>query len=173
MEEAPDTDPKAEAARLGSRVREHYEGEVDQTHRSLLSAWIAFGVTFGLCRGLTYGIREGVLPNVNIETPGIHIHHYVWGILLLLIVGYLALVDDKAKYHRFLSVAYGVGAALIIDEFALLLNLRDVYFADEGRWSVDLGLGIVFILGVYVTAARFWHSAIREVIAFARRLLRR
>jgi len=139
----------------------------------LLRAWIAFAATFAVLRAVTHGIRAGILPNVNLATEGLHIHHYIWGVGLLLIVGYLLLVDDKAQWHRPLSIAYGVAAALIIDEFALLLNLRDVYFADEGRWSVDIALAVATFLGIYVTAARFWHSAAKELVNVIKRIWRR
>lgn len=157
---------------LRGRVQEKFLEEVDQTHRSLLRAWIAFGITFGLTRLLTHAIHKQWIPNVNLATDEIHIHHYVWGIALLMLVGFLALVDDKARFHKPLSIAYGIGAALIVDEFALLLNLRDVYWAEEGRWSVDIALAIITVTGVYVTARRFWHAAAREVGAFSRRLFR-
>ena len=89
-----------------------------------------------------------------------------------MLVGFFALVDDKARHHRPLSVAYGIAAALVIDEFALLLNLKDVYWAEEGRWSVDIALAIIAVLGIYVTAARFWASVVREVFRFVKRALR-
>ena len=162
-----------ESEALRGKVQESYREELDQTHRSLLRAWIAFGVTFGLTRLLTHAIREEWVPNVNLATDALHIHHYVWGIALLMLVGFLALVDDKARFHKPLSIAYGIGAALIVDEFALLLNLRDVYWAEEGRWSVDIALAIITVTGVYVTARRFWHAAAREVTEFVAKLLRR
>lgn len=71
-------------------------------------------------------------------------HHLVWGILILLVVGYgfLGEVDNgdtptRIFCARLLSILYGVGAALTLDEFALWLNLRDVYWAREGRTSID------------------------------------
>src|SRR5690606_35625790 len=67
----------------------------------------------------------------------LHIHHLVWGILLLLTTGYLALAFDSAAWRPTLAILFGVGAALTLDEFALWLNLEDVYWAKQGRWSVD------------------------------------
>ncbi len=148
---------------LKKRVKEAYEHDVDRTHKSLMRAWIAFGLTFGMVRALTYSIREGIVPNVNLATEGLHIHHYVWGVAMLMLMGHLALVDDKARYHKWLAIMYGVSAALIIDEFALLLNLRDVYWAEEGRWSVDIALCIIAVLGIYLVAPRFWRHVAAEI----------
>ncbi len=68
----------------------------------------------------------------------------VWGILLLLAVGYGWLIDigtgegrSSVLMSRLMSLLYGAGAALTLDEFALWLNLRDVYWAREGRSSID------------------------------------
>jgi hypothetical protein len=75
---------------------------------------------------------------------GRHIHHLVWGILLLLTVGYCTLAEvgtgtspTSIFLSRLLSILYGVGAALTLDEFALWLNLQDVYWLPQGRESID------------------------------------
>ena len=75
---------------------------------------------------------------------GRHIHHLVIGIVILLVVGYgwLAEVGTGADnssilVSRLMSILYGAGAALTLDEFALWLNLRDVYWSREGRASID------------------------------------
>ena len=52
--------------------------------------------------------------------------------------------------------AYGIGSALVVDEFALLLNLRDVYWSTEGRLSVDLALATIAVAAVYFAAKSFW-----------------
>jgi hypothetical protein len=59
------------------------------------------------------------------------------------------------------GAAYGAGAALIADEFALLLDLKDVYWAKQGRISVDVSLGVISLLGLYLTAVPFWHELAR------------
>ncbi len=147
---------------LRHRLHDAYE-EVDRTHRSLLLAWIAFAVTFGLLRALTYSIKQGVGPFGDIAVGGVHLHHYVWGIALLMLVGFVSLVVDSPRYNPHLGVLYGIACALIIDEYALLLELRDVYWAEEGRISVDVALGVIAVLGIYVSAASFWRRVTREV----------
>ena len=154
---------------LGHRISDAYDQEVDRTHRSLLNAAIAFALTFGLVRALTYGIREQWLPWGNIVTGGLHIHHYVWGVALLLIVGLVSLVIDSPRLNPWLGAVYGVAAALVIDEFALLLNLRDVYWSNEGRVSVDVALGTIALAAVYFAATSFWQRLGRELVRALRR----
>ena len=91
-------------------------------------------------RGITHLIRAGVGPFHNVSTGGLHIHHLVWGILLLLLVGYLWLIEEGTASNWLASLtaaAYGVGAALTLDEFALWLTIQDVYWTGPGRWSID------------------------------------
>jgi len=90
---------------------------------------------------------------------GTHVHHLVWGILLLLAVGFCWLIEvgtgDRASSlfaSRLMSLLYGVGAALTLDEFALWLNLQDtVYWTREGRASLDAVLlfGAALLIGIW------------------------
>jgi hypothetical protein len=160
-------------AQLRDHIRAAYVSEVDRTHRSLLNAALTFALTFGLLRALTYGIREDWLPWGNIVTGGLHIHHYVWGVALLLVLGLVTLVVDSPHLNPWLGALYGVAAALVIDEFALLLNLRDVYWTTEGRLSVDLALGTMALAAIYFAATSFWRRLGRELLRSVRRRLAR
>ena len=107
---------------------------------------------------MVYGVVHKIPPFHFIQMGGRHIHHLVFGILILLLVGYgwLAEVGTGADHSsiflsRLMSILYGVGAALTLDEFALWLNLRDVYWAREGRASID-----AIILFGSLLAARAW-----------------
>jgi hypothetical protein len=91
-----------------------------------------------------YCITHQIPPFHFVVVEGRHVHHLVFGILILLAVGYAWLSeigvgegDSSLLASRLLSILYGVGAALTLDEFALWLNLRDVYWSPEGRASVD------------------------------------
>jgi hypothetical protein len=154
--------------RLGRRLRHAYADERDRTHQSLLVAWVAFGVTFGCLRLLTYAIRHGVGPFGDLSVGGAHLHHYVWGIGLLMAVGLASLIIDSPRYNPWLGLAYGIGSALVVDEFALLLDLRDVYWTREGRVSVDVAFGMLAVLGAYLSASTFWRRASREVVTSVR-----
>lgn len=114
-------------------------------------ASLAFLVTFAIVRLITYTIRAGVGPFHNVTAGTTHIHHLVWGILLLLAVGYIWLSEagvGSSGLANATALIYGVGAALTLDEFALWLNLRDVYWDAAGRTSVDVVLVFGGLLSV-------------------------
>jgi hypothetical protein len=116
----------------------------DRPRRKLFLASVSFFVTFVGVRLLVISITHHVGPFGWVLFDGRHIHHLVWGILLLLVVGYCTLAEvgtgnsaTAIFLSRLLSILYGVGAALTLDEFALWLNLQDVYWAHQGRESID------------------------------------
>ena len=158
---------------LPARLRRVYRRHVDYRQASMLSVFVSFLVTFVLLRALTYGIRYRLLPIRNVVTPGgLHVHHFVWGIFILLAVGLLALGLDQARWHPRLAILFGVGAALVLDEFALWLNLEDVYWGREGRLSVDVAIAFAALMAVYLAASRFWHQVVREIQSALRSLIR-
>ncbi|MFJ1551139.1 hypothetical protein [Streptomyces sp. NPDC088246] len=159
-EQRGDDERRERGPGLLRRWRETLDEHTDPTQRSLLATWLFFGATFGGARLITHGIRSGRLPWGNVSTSsGTHMHHYNFGIAALAGVGLVAVRGD-AQYvgHPGVGAAYGAGTALIADEFALLLDLKDVYWAKQGRISVDISLGIISVLGLYLTAAPFWHE---------------
>lgn len=116
----------------------------DRPHRRLFLASVSFFVTFLAVRLLVLAITHHIGPFGWVIMGGRHIHHLVWGILLLLFVGYALLAEFgngstplSIFVSRLLAILYGVGAALTLDEFALWLNLQDVYWSREGRESID------------------------------------
>lgn len=130
------------------QVQRAFREELHPARRSAVISWLAFGATFGTVRAITYSIRDGRGPLHDLTPGGMHLHHYLWGIALVSGVGGVALRgEDRTRRHPVVATAYGVGMALIVDEFALLLDLRDVYWAKEGRWSVDLGVGVIALAG--------------------------
>jgi hypothetical protein len=147
---------------LARRVRRVYHDEVGAGRQALLVAWSAFGATFGI----TYWSHGGAAPSAGgIVIGGRHIHHYNLGIALLAVVGAIALRGQETdRRHPLTATAYGSGAALIIDELALLIDLQDVYWARDGRRSVDAAIGMIAAGGIYLTVAPFWHRAAREVV---------
>src|SRR6266851_10056870 len=100
----------------------------DPRRERLFLSSLAFFIAFAATRGITTAIREGVGPFHNVAVGGTHVHHLVFGILLLLLTGYLwmVLVDGDQPTHRWqarlTALAFGVGAALTLDEFALWLR---------------------------------------------------
>jgi hypothetical protein len=125
-------------------VHRAYLEELGPRERAVLWSWLGFSATFAAVRAITYSIRWGRGPFRNLSLGGAHLHHYLWGIAALAGVGAVAVRgDDRTRRHPVVAATYGSGLALIVDEFALLLDLKDVYWAQEGRISVDLGVGLV------------------------------
>lgn len=134
-------------------VSRAYHEELSPGQRSALLSWLAFTVTFTGLRALTYSIRAGKGPGRNISVGGEHLHHYLWGIGLLSGLGAVAVRgEERHRRHPAAAVSYGTGLALIVDEFALLLDLRDVYWAKQGRISIDIGVGGIAVAGSYFAA---------------------
>jgi len=127
--------------------------DLDRGQRAALLSWLAFTTTFGAVRGITYSIKAGRGPFGNLSVGGEHLHHYMWGIGLVSGVGGVAVHgEDAQRRHPVVAISYGAGLALIVDEFALLLDLKDVYWAKQGRISVDLGVGASSLAGTYFAA---------------------
>jgi hypothetical protein len=83
----------------------------------------------------------------------VHVHHLVPGIVLSLIAGGLAIgLAPREAWLAFLAIVFGAGAALVLDEFAMLLHLDDVYWTDEGRLSIEACMAAVAFLGLAVLA---------------------
>ena len=127
--------------RVGSLVHDQI---ADRPRRRLFVASVSFFLTFAIVRGMVFCITHQIPPFHYIIMDGRHIHHLVPGILILLGVGYGWLCEfgngsDSSSLFasKLMSVLYGVGAALTLDEFALWLNLKDVYFVRAGRSSID------------------------------------
>lgn len=134
-------------------IKDAFKSELDTSQQSALISWTAFTTTFGAVRVITYSIRKGRGPFRNLSVGGEHLHHYMWGIGLLAGVGAVAIRgDERFRRHPVTAVSYGSGLALIVDEFALLLDLKDVYWAKEGRVSVDLGIGGSALAATYFAA---------------------
>jgi hypothetical protein len=135
------------------RLRRVLRDDLDQGQRAALASWISFTGTFAAVRGITYSIRAGKGPFGNISAGGEHLHHYMWGIAMLAGVGAVAVHgDERYRNHPVVAISYGSGLALIVDEFALLLDLKDVYWAKQGRLSVDIGIGGIALAGSYFAA---------------------
>ena len=153
--------------RLVALYRQHFR---DMRRERLFLASLAFFLTFAIVRAITYAIHVGEGPFHDISVGATHVHHLVWGIILLLLVGYLWLVgfgygtDLRARRaSRLTAVLYGVGAALTLDEFALWFNLADVYWSREGRESVDAVVLFGALLSVGLWGAPFFRAVGREL----------
>ena len=156
-----------------TRLQELYSFHFKSERRErLFLASIGFLVTFGIVRGITLMIHTGVGPFHNVTTGGLHIHHLVWGVLLLLLVGYVWLIEEGVGSNWIASVTalvFGVGAALTLDEFALWLNLQDVYWTGAGRESIDAVIIFISLLSVGIWGGPFLRAVTKELIFILRR----
>ena len=124
------------------------------TGRRAVVGWMvaAFLVTFLVTRAVTRAIRCGRGPFHDASVGGVHLHHEVYGIFLLLITGTGEFTyQPGGPWVHVLAVLFGVGAALTLDEFALWVRLDDVYWSREGRSSVDAVL-VALVIGCLLLA---------------------
>jgi hypothetical protein len=120
---------------------------------------LAFVCSFGFIRTSAHMIRAQVSwwPG-NVQTKsGTHVHHLVWGILLLLSMGYLGIATDLGSpWLELIAIAFGIGMGLTMDEFALWLNLQDVYWQAKGRQSIDAVIVTTSLLVIALLGLQFW-----------------
>jgi hypothetical protein len=158
-----------EPRRLRALYLHHFS---DPRRERLFLASVAFFVAFGVTRIVVHAIRDDRGPFHNVDVGGTHIHHLVFGILLLLLVGYLWLWQvgvGRGIASRLTSLAFGVGSALTLDEFALWLNLEDVYWAKQGRESIDAVVLFGTLLSIGLWGGPFFRALVREAGRLRRR----
>lgn len=112
---------------------------IDTGRLPLFLSFLAFVVTFIATRGITRMIRAGRGPfKNNVSETGLHVHHAVPGVILLSIGAFMAVGTSETPWIEIAGVLVGVGISLVLDEFALILHLDDVYWGAEGRISVEM-----------------------------------
>jgi hypothetical protein len=118
----------------------------------LMLCFLAFVVTFVLTRTITRMIRDGRGPfKNNVTSGGIHIHHAVPGIILLIVGAFTSVASPFGlAWRSAAAVLIGVGTSLVLDEFALILHLQDVYWSGEGQLSVQVVSLTAACLGLLV-----------------------
>ena len=152
-----------ELTRLGLLVRATIP---DRPRRRMFIASVSFAITFIGVRVLVSLVLHNVGPFSWVLVGGRHIHHLVWGILILLLVGYGWLMDLGRNhtpmsifFSRLMSVSYGAGAALTLDEFALWLNLDpDAYWSRAGRLNIDAIILVGSLLAMGAWGAPFFRG---------------
>jgi hypothetical protein len=146
-----------------------HEGLPDRPHRRMFLASVSFFVTFLAVRLLVASIQHHIGPFQYVTMGGTHIHHLVWGILILLGVGY-GYINEVGSLatptsifaSRLMAILYGVGAALTLDEFALWLNLANVYWSRQGRESIDAVVLFGSLLAIGTWGAPLWGAILRR-----------
>ena len=141
--------------RVGELFHQHVP---DRPKRRLFLAAVGFFTTFALARSLAFLASRNISPFRYIYIRGTHVHHLVWGIFLLLAVGFGWLIEvgtgsrsSSLLASRLMSLLYGVGAALTLDEFAIWLNLQEGVYWTRDRASLDAVLlfGALLLVGLW------------------------
>lgn len=164
---APDDAGSSSRPGRWSRLRAEWDKRLDPPQQSVVLSWAAFTTTFVGLRALTHWIRAGHGPSGGgMSVGGQHFHHYNIGIVLLGAVGAVGLRGaERHRRHPVTAVAYGSATALIVDELALLLDLKDVYWANDGRKSVDVAVTVIATGALIVTGLPLWPHARRALIS--------
>jgi hypothetical protein len=155
-------------SRALAALREEWGARLQPGEQATVLAWSTFTVTYAGLRALTHWIRAGHGPSGGgMSVGGKHFHHYNIGIALLAGVAAVGLRGtERQRRHPAAAVAFGSANALIVDELALLLDLKDVYWANDGRKSVDAAIGLIAAGGTIVAGMPFWphaHRMLREL----------
>ncbi|OBJ15775.1 hypothetical protein A5653_07965 [Mycobacterium colombiense] len=161
----------------------------DRGHLPLLCCLVAFILTFFVTRTFVRLIRhraDNGRPTRwwhprNVHVGGVHIHHVTFGVVLTLLSGLTLVtlaIDGHEPEFTIAAAFFGIGAALVLDEYALILHLSDVYWSEDGRTSVDAVFAAVAVAGLLIMGLHplmfflpIWHSAestmLRAVVASA------
>jgi hypothetical protein len=150
---------------------------VDRGRLPLLCCLLAFILTFFVTRTFVRWIRhcaDAGLPSRwwqprNIHVGAMHIHHVAFGVVLVLVSGLTLVtvsVDGQEPGFSVAATFFGIGAALVLDEYALILHLSDVYWEEDGRASVDAVFAAVAVAGLLIMGLHplmfflpIWHDA--------------
>jgi hypothetical protein len=140
----------AEVARTGYR-------EVSTGENSMFNLLTAFVTTFVAARSITTLLRRRRTfgPFRSLKVGRRHIHHFVPGIAIAFVSGAAAIVTRDENVERWLAIPFGAGMGLTMDESALLLELDDVYWSEEGVVSVQITMAVTALLAAFALASRF------------------
>ena len=140
----------AEVARTGYQ-------EVSTRENALFNLLTSFFTAFVVARSITTLLRSRsrVGPFRNVRVGRRHIHHFVPGIILAFSAGAAAIVTRNEEFESKLAIPFGVGMGLTLDESALLLELDDVYWSEEGIVSVQIALATIAMMSSVALAGRF------------------
>jgi hypothetical protein len=143
----------------------------------LLCCLIAFILTFFVTRTFVRFIRHRANAGRptrwwhprNVHIGGVHIHHVTFGVVLVLLSGLTLVtvsIDGQEIEFTLAATLFGIGAALVLDEYALILHLSDVYWEEDGRTSVDAVFAAVAVAGLLIMGLHplmfflpVWHGA--------------
>jgi hypothetical protein len=137
-------------------ARRGYEDAPERAN-ALFNMLVSFVGTFMTARGIAFLLRSRptVGPFRDLHVAERHVHHYVPGIALAFVSGAVAILTDNEEIEPKLAIGFGAGMGLTLDESALLLELEDVYWTEEGLLSVQITLAVTALLGALGLGVRF------------------
>lgn len=147
-------------------VGSEFDREIVDSGR--LAAFVFFVVllgTFAFIRTSTYLIRKQVRwwPG-NVSVGGTHVHHLVWGICAMMVFGYLGVVHQpESPWREIVTGLFAVGVGLTLDEFALWLELKDVYWEKDGRKSIDAMIVAACLAAIALVGLSAWVTLADDV----------
>jgi hypothetical protein len=145
-------------------VREGYRS-ASTRENAVFNLLVSFTATFGVTRASTalirYGKGYGVFRNLTIGDR--RVHHFVPGIVLALGSGATSISVRRKQLDRWLALPFGAGAALILDEAALLLELDDVYWSERGVVSLQISFGAISLLAAVALGVRLLRRGEKSV----------
>jgi hypothetical protein len=156
-----------EAARESVAVAVEGSRATPARETALLNLLVSFVLSFGVVRTSTVAIRSrGTFgPFRDLHLGRRHIHHYVPGIAIALVAGGASIVSRNEGWDRWLALPFGLGMALTLDESALLLELDDVYWTEEGVISLQITLAAIALLGALGLALRLLQRGEERVLS--------
>ena len=127
-----------------------HETIIDKNRLALFLCFLAFVVTFVVTRVITRNLRAGRGPfHDHVSNSGMHVHHAVPGLVLLITGAFMSVATGaEHPWTEISAVMFGIGTSLVLDEFALILHLSDVYWAKQGRISVEVVSLTIACLGL-------------------------
>ncbi len=125
----------------------------EESKEPLLFLFLAFLITFALVRLYTRLARTRGWGSGRVG--GVHMHHMVVGVILMALAGGLAFTQFASSevFYSVCAILFGIGAALTLDEFAMLFHLKDVYWDEEGRTSIDALIMGAALTGLLLVSA--------------------
>jgi hypothetical protein len=138
---------------------------------ALFNLFASFVISLVASRAIAFALRDRhtVGPFRNLRVGRRHIHHFVPGIALAFISGAIAIVTRDEELEPKLALLFGAGMGMTMDEAALLLELDDVYWTEEGLLSVQIGAGLVGLLGALAIGLRFLRRGEAQVLTHPHR----
>jgi len=133
---------------------------------ALFNLFLSFVISSLGSRGIAYALRDRRRfgPFRNVRWGRRHIHHFVPGIVLAFTSGAIAIVTRNEDLEPRLALLFGTGMGMTLDEAALLLQLDDVYWTEEGLLSVQVSAALVALLGALAIGLRFLRRGEERVL---------